>query len=380
MRTRLVVVGPLPPPHHGVSVSTQLVLANQSLEERFDVEHFDTSDHRTIENVGRWDMQNVVEALGALPRLMRQLRGEPGVFYLPISQGIPGLIRDTLFIRIASAAGWKVAAHLRGSELGGVYRRQPRPVRAWLRHSLERVDSLAVLGESVRDVLEGVLPPSRVAVVPNGTPDPEVSASVESDTGVYLGNLYPRKGALEAMEAALMVTRERPEATFVFAGGSAEEGFRQRLEQLGARADGRIQIRPPVLGHEKDELLASAGFLLFPPARQEGHPRVVLEAMAAGLPVITTNRGTIAETVIDEESGFVLSAPIPEDLRDRMVRLYDDPALRAAMGQAARRRYLEHYTQEAADRALADWLIGLATANGNAAATSRDAQRGARSA
>jgi FkbM family methyltransferase len=358
--TRLVIVGPLPPPHHGVSVSTQLVLANHRLNERFAVEHFDTSDHRTIQNVGRWDVRNVTEALGALPRLVRQLRGEPGIFYLPISQGIPGLVRDTLFIRIASEAGWKVAAHLRGSELGGVYRRQPRILRAWLRNSLERVDSLAVLGESVSDVLEGVLPPERVAVVPNGTPDPQISASPQNDTGVYLGNLYQRKGALEAMEAALMVTRERPGAKFVFAGGVSDERFRRRLEQLGARANGQIRIRPPVLGPEKDELLASAGYLLFPPARQEGHPRVVLEAMAAGLPVITTNRGTIAETVIDQESGFVLSAPIPEDLRDRMLRLYDDPALRAAMGSAARRRYLDRYTQEAADAALAEWLDGLA--------------------
>jgi glycosyltransferase involved in cell wall biosynthesis len=157
-----------------------------------------------------------------------------------------------------------------------------------------------------------------------------------------------------------MVTRDRPDAKFVFAGGVAEERFRRRLEQLGARAGGRIEIRPPVLGHEKDELLASAGYLVFPPSRQEGHPRVVLEAMAAGLPVITTKRGTIGETVIDEESGFVLSAPIPEDLRDRMLRLYDDQALRAAMGSAARKRYQQLYTQDAADRALADWLMEVA--------------------
>jgi glycosyltransferase involved in cell wall biosynthesis len=360
VKIRLVVVGPLPPPHHGVSVSTSLVLANAHLEDRCHVEHFDTSDHRTIENVGRWDARNVIEALGALPRLVRILRGETGVVYLPISQGIPGLARDTLFIRIASAMGWKVAAHLRGSELGGVYRRQPRPLRAWLLESFTRIDSLAVLGESVRDVLDGVLPRSRIAVVPNGTPDPEISTSPDNDMGVYLGNLYRRKGALEAMEAALMVTRDRPQARFVFAGGFAEESFRRRLEELAARADGRITLRPPVLGREKDELLASAGFLLFPPARQEGHPRVVLEAMATGLPVITTNRGTIGETVVDQESGFVLASPIPQELHDRMLRLYDDRSLRAAMGQAARTRYQELYTQDAADRALARWLEEVA--------------------
>jgi glycosyltransferase involved in cell wall biosynthesis len=357
VKPRLVVIGPLPPPHHGVSVSTELVLANAPLREHFRVEHLDTSDHRTIGNVGRWDVRNVAEALSALPRLARKLSGEQGVVYLPISQGIPGLVRDTLFIRIAKAMGWKVATHLRGSELGGVYRRQPKLVKAWLRTSFMRIDSFAVLGASLRDLLQGVIPADSIAVVPNGTPEPNETNGAHTDVGLYLGNLYPRKGALEAMEAALMVTRERSEARFIFAGAARDEEFRRELEEIAVQADGRITLRAPVVGAEKDELLASSGFLLFPPRRQEGHPRVVLEAMACGLPVITTDRGTIAETVVDEESGYVLPIPVPGDLRDRILSLYDDEELRTLMGNAARARYLERFTQEHTDRALADWLV-----------------------
>jgi glycosyltransferase involved in cell wall biosynthesis len=356
VKPRLIVIGPLPPPHHGVSVSTSLVLANPFLRERFSIEHLDTSDHRPIGNVGRWDVRNVLEALSALPRLARLLSGESGVVYLPISQGIPGLVRDTLFIRLAEARGWKVAIHLRGSELGGVYRRQPAPVRAWLRDSLGRVDSVAVLGESLQDVLDGLVPRSRIAVVVNGTPDPGLANGARTATGIYFGNLYQRKGALEAMEAALMVARQRDDARFVFVGECPDDGFLRHLEALAAQAEGRIVMRPPVSGSEKEALLASAGFLLFPPTRQEGHPRVVLEAMATGLPVITTDRGAIGETVIDEESGYVLPAPVPTELADRMLRLHDNEELRRAMGHAARRRFLERFTQSEADRALAEWL------------------------
>jgi glycosyltransferase involved in cell wall biosynthesis len=363
VKPRLIVIGPLPPPHHGVSVSTELVLENSALRERFEVQHLDTSDHRTIGNVGRWDIRNIVEALSALPRLARKLNGEPGLVYLPISQGIPGLARDTLFIRIAKARRWKVATHLRGSELGGVIRRQPRLVKAWLRSSLKQVDSFAVLGDSLRDVLEGVIPPDEIAVVPNGTPEPQVVNGGRSDFGLYLGNMYPRKGALEAMEAALMVSRERPQARFVFAGECPDEGFLGRLERIASQTDGRITLRPPVVGAEKDELLSSAGFLLFPPRRQEGHPRVVLEAMAHGLPIITTDRGAIAETVVDDESGYVLPVPAPTDLRDRILRLYDDANLREGMGRAARARYEERFTQTGTDRELAQWLTQIAADN-----------------
>jgi glycosyltransferase involved in cell wall biosynthesis len=359
--TRLIVIGPVPPPFHGVSVSTALVLANPFLREGFAVEHLDTSDRRTVQNIGRWDARNVFEAVSALGRLAPLLRGAPGVVYLPISQGVPGLVRDTLFIRCASAASWRVAAHLRGSELGGVIRRQPRPARAWLRGSLRRLDSLAVLGESVRDVLDGILPRSRIAVVPNGTPDPGPrNGSPSKPVGLYLGNLYPRKGALQALEAALIVIRKRPDARFVFAGECPDPSFRRQVERLLAEAEGRIELRPPVTGREKDELLLNSGFLLFPPARQEGHPRVVLEAMAAGLPVITTDRGVIAETVVDGECGYVLPAPVPSELAERALELCDSNGLCDQMGRAARARYLERFTQEIADRTFAEWLDGLA--------------------
>jgi glycosyltransferase involved in cell wall biosynthesis len=217
-----------------------------------------------------------------------------------------------------------------------------------------------VLGESLRGVLDGILPPSRIAVVPNGTPDPGPRhGSAGGVVGIYLGQLYPRKGALEALEAALIVIRQRPEARFVFAGECPDPSVRQRFERVIAETDGRIELRPPVTGREKDELLLSSRFLLFPPARQEGHPRVVLEGMAAGLPVITTDRGAIAETVVDGECGFVLTSPVPSELAERIIDLYDGDGLRDRMGKAARARYLERFTQESADRALANWLGSL---------------------
>jgi glycosyltransferase involved in cell wall biosynthesis len=364
VKQRLIVIGPLPPPHHGVTVSTSLVVGSEELQRRFEVAHFDTSDHRTLENVGRWDARNVGSALTAVASFARRLGGAPGIVYLPISQGLPGLTRDTLFIRIAAARGWKVVAHLRGSELGDVYRRQPRVVRAWLSRAFDRLDSMAVLGESLRPAVADIVPASKVAVVPNGTPDPHPDTRRRrADTGLFLGNLRARKGVLQALEAALIVVRQRPGSRFVFVGDCPDESLSRELRLTSQQADGRIEIRPTtVTGAEKADLLASSAFLLFPPVEPEGHPRVVLEAMASGLPVIATDRGTIAETVVDGECGYVLPDPVPSELAQRMVRLLDDPELRSSMSRAARDRYLARFTQEAADRALADWLTRVATA------------------
>ena len=82
-REPLIVIGPLPPPYHGVTVSTSLVLANRELGARFDVEHLDTTDARSIANIGRWDRTNVLLGLRAVCELQIRIGRPGGLLYLP---------------------------------------------------------------------------------------------------------------------------------------------------------------------------------------------------------------------------------------------------------------------------------------------------------
>jgi glycosyltransferase involved in cell wall biosynthesis len=362
MSTRLIVIGPLPPPYHGVTVSTSLLVASEELRRRFSVEHLDSSDHRPASNTGRWDLSNVVIALRSAAALVRRLRGARGVVYLPLSQGTAALVRDCLYVQIAALARWRIAAHLRGGEFQEVYRAQPAVMRWLIRSSLRKVDSVGVLGVSLRRLFEGLVAPERIAVVPNGTPEPDLNGTArDPNTALFLSNLRRRKGVLEAVQAARLVVGEHPEARFVFIGQWEDEELESRVRAEVAD-DERIRFMPVVTGAAHRRALASAGLLLFPPVEPEGHPRVVLEAMAAGLPIVTTDRGAIAETVVDGECGFVLPDPDPRELADRMLELLRDRSLRERMSRAARDRYLERFTQAAADRALADWLEDVARA------------------
>src|SRR4051794_6125974 len=130
----LVIVGPLPPPLHGVTVSTSLVLANDALKPLFDVVHFDTSDHRSRATVGKWDARNAILALGHAWLLNRLLprAGRAGVVYLPMSSGLPGFLRDSLLIHVAHQRGWRVAGHFRNGDFHTFFRRQRRLVRWWM--------------------------------------------------------------------------------------------------------------------------------------------------------------------------------------------------------------------------------------------------------
>jgi glycosyltransferase involved in cell wall biosynthesis len=363
MKPRLVVIGPLPPPYHGVTVSTTLVLENRLLRDRFEVEHLDTSDHRENANVGTWDLRNIRLAIASVAALYTRLKGPTGIVYLPLSQNAPGFVRDALLIHIARMRGWKVAVHLRGSDFRTFYRERGSLFRRWIRAAMSQVDSVAVMGTGLRWVFGGLVPPERIFVVPNGTPDPRNNGTEprpEPDSVLFLSNLRRRKGVSEAVEAALIVLERHPAARFRFVGEWESDELARQLKARTAEVADRVEFLPPVTGAAKDQLLSSSSIVLFPPVEPEGHPRVVLEALAAGVPIVTTNRGAIAETV-DERSGFVLEEPAPDQLADCLLRLLADPTLRQQMGEAARTRYLEDFTPEATDLRFADWMSTVTT-------------------
>ena len=361
-RTRLLVVGPVPPPVHGVHVSTELALRNPYLQARFDVEHVDTSDHRPISTVECWDVTNIRLGLAHVSKLVGRMRRPAGVVYLPLSESLGGFLRDSLFIRAAHISGWRVAAHVRNSTLPDFYGQQSAIGRWWVRSTLRKIDSLALLGESLRPLLRGFVPDERLELFRTAprmwcTCNPE-----KSDAGPVLSNLLRRKGVVEAVEASILIVREEENAHVLFVGEWEDAELERQLLERVAGLDGRIQFLPPVYGTQKEQLFASTAVVLFPPAWGEGHPRIVLETICRGIPLVTTNRATIGETVTDGESAFVLPDPVPAELADRVLRLLRDEGLRERMGRAARATYLARFTQEHADRRLGEWLTRVANA------------------
>ena len=133
--------------------------------------------------------------------------------------------------------------------------------------------------------------------------------------------------ALRLVEAPfhLRLAGDGPALTAV-ASAVGREGLAQRVELLGPRAD------------VPDLLAASDVFVLS--SRSEGFPVSVLEAMAAGLPVVATNVGGVAEAVEHGETGFLVPASDAEALARALERLVVDASLRRRLGAAGRARAL----------------------------------------
>ena len=102
-----------------------------------------------------------------------------------------------------------------------------------------------------------------------------------------------------------------------------------------------------VIGEEKNKLLASTDIFVFPTYYpNEGHPWVIVEAMAASLPIISTNHAAIPESVFDGVNGFLVEKQSPKQIAEKILFLAENPKVRERMGNESHRIYLENFTEE----------------------------------
>jgi glycosyltransferase involved in cell wall biosynthesis len=161
----------------------------------------------------------------------------------------------------------------------------------------------------------------------------------------YLGRLLYWKGLHLGIEALALAREDRDDIRLTIVATGPEE---QRLRSLAARlgvADA-VRFTGDVSRHTALQLLTEQDCLLLPSFQDSGGPFVVLEAMAAGMPVICLRVGGPASSVT-AETGVLIEPCSPSQvvrhLADAMLALAADPGLRQRMGEAARRRFQDHY-------------------------------------
>ncbi|SPP62987.1 glycosyltransferase family 4 protein [Nitrospira lenta] len=345
-KPKLLIIGPTPPPFHGVSVAVQTLLQSK-LMEAYDVTHLELADRRGIGHVNQPDLQDVWLFLGQWARLLRLLmRTRPQVVYLVLSQTTVGFLRDSFFLWPAWLFGARVVVHLHSGALQAWYRSRSLPMRGYARVVLARVTKAIVLGDQLRSEFDGLLPADRIAVVPNGVEcvdewiDRAPPVSSQPWRILHLNTLNRMKGTLVLLAAIPAVLRSRQDVEFILAGPWSHEDHRAEAERYIAQHGlGRyVTFTGQVSGDEKRSLLRSADLFVFPGIQREGQPFVVLEAMAAGLPIIFTNQGCLRETVVHGDSGLEVQCNDPDDLARQLLWLMERPDECLRLGKAARRR------------------------------------------
>ena len=154
------------------------------------------------------------------------------------------------------------------------------------------------------------------------------------------------KGVREFVEAAKLLAHEKVSARFVLAGVPDTGNPESVPEEALYAWDGKNGVEWTGFCDDMPSLFRAAHIACLPSYYREGIPKVLIEAAASGLPIVTTNAPGCREIVVDGENGLLIPAKDPEALAAALRRLIADPGLRAKMGQRGRDMVLEHFSEE----------------------------------
>lgn len=317
----------------------------------------------TLGRAGRFD-------LSTLPRLVASLRADRTDVVLVTHHHRASLALGRLAAMIARVPVNIVAAH--DMDLASV---QGRVLPRWAVRTLGVSDALVLLTASQGEYLrsrEGVgrhvWESVREVVIPNGIelpecPGPAERARARAELGVtaddvvvgVVGRLSPQKAHHVLFEAVARCLPDVPSLRLVVIGdGGLGPKLHRLAEQLG------IGHRTTFLGTRRDVPLLLPGLdVSCLSSVHEGVPIALIEAMAAGVPIVASDCGAVRDIVDDGEQGYLVPVGDVGRLADRLRLLAGDPGLRARLGKAGRARAEREFSIEQTARAYEDLLTEL---------------------
>src|SRR6185436_4751668 len=177
--------------------------------------------------------------------------------------------------------------------------------RRAVRFFLDRAACVIVLSEAMRSWLAGVTRNPRIVCIPNPAQARAPSAAQRTrDTVLFVGRIERAKGVFDLLESFSAIRAQIPGITLVCAGEGDRDTLAQRAAQLGVQAS--LRLPGWIDGDAIQDLLNGAAVFVLP-SYAEGQPMSLLEAMAAGTPVIATTVGGIPELVKHRETGLLVA-------------------------------------------------------------------------
>lgn len=289
-------------------------------------------------------LHKLAAAAGGLGRAVLACGARRGPAIVHVHSGSrASFIRKSLVLLVARLGGAHTVFHLHGGAFRRYAQQEAGPLlRRWIRHTLEASSRVIALSPGWAAFVCEYAPRARVEVLPNPVRLAPRTTEGRAETGriLFLGRIEPAKGVDELLQACARLAGHHPRLRLVLGGAGDLDWAQRRARELGV-AD-RVDTPGWLDAHAREEQLARA-WLFCLPSHAEGLPIAMLEAMAAGVPVVATAVGGIPETVADGVDGLLAPPRDAGALALAIGRLLDDAALRARLACAARGAVERHY-------------------------------------
>lgn len=328
----VLMLGPSLTVRGGIASVEAALLNNWPVHSRYNLCHIPTQ----VEGI--WWRKVWVACKAVLTTLVSLVR-RPAAVHIHFASRL-SFYRKSVLILLARTFNVPVILHAHGGEFHLFYGQEAGPLtRRYIRYVLSSATRLLVLSDQWKNFYASLYRRSEPTVLFNSVAYPTEVLTQRAGFPIilFLGRMVREKGIDDLIAAMPSVLVEHPDAQLWIGGADDNGRIAAVLESLPWR--NQIRMLGWVQGGDKDRALREATLLVLP-SYNEGLPMVVIEAMAHGLPVVTTPVGGIPQAITDGETGFLVQPGDVQGLGHTIRRVLQDEDLRIGIATRARARAL----------------------------------------
>ena len=358
MKKNILVIGQLPPPFHGSNVMTKYFCS--TLEELgYSISIAEKTFSTTIDEVEKFTLKKIARAPIVLLKIIRKIvNTKMDLCFYFISIKPPSFYIDSFLMFLLKITNNNTVLYIHGK--GFKSNSKKYYLMKWILKSSIFTHPLGafVLGDKLKDDVDFFIDKKNLFRLNNCIPEDKnniYEKFVKKHSGgrgiqiLYLSNLVPAKGPVEFIEMAKILSEKLTTVRFVIAGAAQSSAFSKELNRLitAYNLKDRVEMVGAVYGEEKEKLFLGSDIFVFPSYYDlEAFPLVNIEAMRAGLPIITSNEGCISEAVIHGMNGYIIDPHNPFEIAEFVLKLINNVELRKNMSANSRIIYEENYTSK----------------------------------
>lgn len=351
---KVLVVGQTPPPHGGQAVMIERLVKSELAEVQLIHVRMGFSSH--MNEVGRIRISKILHLFGLIARIIyhRFVDGVRILYYPPAGAERVSMFRDIIILLSTRWLFDKTIFHFHAGGVSELYDRLPSWQRPLFRRAYFGADAAIRISElNPEDGMR--LAAKRNYVIPNGIIDPcpemSVSPSNSAATGddrlrmLFVGILSEAKGVMVLIETCANLAARGVQFELEMMGQWGNDEFAARVGQRinDLNLSSHVRFLGLLIGDDKFAAYRRADVFCLP-TFFETFGLVLVEAMACGLPVVSTRCGGIPSVVDEGKTGFLVEPHDPGAVADQLARLAHDPHLRKRMGRAGRAKFEREYT------------------------------------
>lgn len=363
-KKKILFILHIPPPINGAAVMGKYVKNCVSINQKYDADYINLTSSFTLDKIGKGSYNKIRVVFQILQKTIKALYHKPyDLCYVSLTAKGIGFYKDVIIICVLKLFRKKIIYHFHNK---GVKDFSKKKINRILYSFVFKNTKSVLLSPRLYQDIENYVDKKNVYYCPNGI---ETLASLKSTNldrnteqktcqFLFLSNMMKEKGVIELLSACqlLMLKGLKFECHFIGAWSDvSEECFYRTVQNLGISEF--IFAHGKKYGQEKIEYFKNADVFVFPTFyHNETFGLVILEAMQAGLPVISTMEGGIPDVVLDGVTGILVEQKNATMLAEKMELLINSPDIRIKMGNAGKERFQHYFQLKTFEKCLSNLL------------------------